>query len=326
MQSFRLSSPSLLWALLLCVAGAFPAQAQSWPTRPIVLVIPFAAGGPSDIVGRQFAEYGSKQLGQPIIVENKPGGGGVVAAISVSTALPDGYTILLQAVGPMILRPLMDPSVGYGAKDFSSIALVGESPNVIISGPKYSSQSLREVVEYAKKNPGKLTIGHSGIGTMGHLSALLHASNAGITATYVGYRTGTDALPDLLGGRIDLAYVVYTPQIKVAHMMAVMTAEPVDFLPGVPSMREAGFPGVYASTWYGLYGPPNLPPDILARLNRVMNDFLRSDDGRKRLAIQGFRPLGGSPEQLIAKMAEDKVRWSKVIKDANIQLTDQQQR
>jgi len=153
---------------------------------------------------------------------------------------------------------------------------------------------------------------------------LLLASKAGITGTYIAYRSGTQMLPDLLGGQIDIGSAAYTPQLKAAHIFAVMTAEPVDFLPGVPSMREAGFPGVYASTWYALYGPPNLPPDIVAKLNAIMNAYLHRDDGRKRLALQGVRTLGGSPEQLTQKMAEDKVLWSKIIKDANIKLDAQQ--
>jgi tripartite-type tricarboxylate transporter receptor subunit TctC len=248
-----------------------------------------------------------------------------VAAISIAKAAPDGYTILLQAVGPMVLRPILDPSVGFDAlKDFSPIVLLGDTPNVILAGAKFPARSVREMVDWAQKNPDRLTIGHPGTGTMGHLGALLLASNAGIKATYIAYRSGGQVLPDLLGGQIDAGCAAYTPQFKMSHILAVMTPEPVEFLPGVPSMREAGFPGVYASTWLGLFGPRNVPPDIVAKLNAAVNAFLRSDDARRRFTALGFRTLGGSPEQLTKKVVEDTALWSKVIKDANIKLNDRQ--
>jgi tripartite-type tricarboxylate transporter receptor subunit TctC len=157
---------------------------------------------------------------------------------------------------------------------------------------------------------------------VGHLAAVLLASKAGISGNYIAYRDNAQMLPDLLGGRIDIGVVAYTSQQKAAHILAVMTPQRVEFLPDVPSMREAGFPGVYASTWFALFGPPNLPPEIVAKLNAAANSFLRSDDGRKRLNLVGFQTLGGSPEQLTKTMAEDKVLWSKVIKDANIRLNN----
>jgi tripartite-type tricarboxylate transporter receptor subunit TctC len=173
-----------------------------------------------------------------------------------------------------------------------------------------------------EKNPGMLSIGHPGLGTMGHLGAALFASKAGITGTYIAYRSGTEMLPDLLSGRIDIGVMAYTPQMKQAHVFAVMTPEPVELLPGVPSMREAGFPGVYASTWYALFGPPNMPPDIVAKLNAVANAFLHGADGQKRFAVQGVQALGGSPEQLVKRMAGDKALWSKVIKDGDIKIDE----
>lgn len=324
MTSIRLLLSRLLMALVLCAVAGYSAFAQSWPTRPITLVIGFGPGATGDTIGRPFAEFASKQLGQPVVVENRTGGGGVVAANAVAKATPDGYTIGLQAVGPMILRPIMDPSVGYDSeKDFSPIALVGDTPNVILGGAQFAARSVRETVEWARKNPGRLTIGHPGPGTMGHLAALLLASNASITGSYIAYRSSPLILSDLLGGQIDIGVAAYTPQLKTARILAVMAAERVNYLPDVPSMREAGFPGVYASTWFALFGPPHLPPEIVAKLNATMNAFLRSDDAQQRFTLLGFRALGGSPGQLTKRIAEDKVLWSKVIKDANIKLNDQ---
>ena len=310
-----------LIALVFCAIAGHSVHAQSWPARPISLLVGASPGGSMDTIARTFAEFIAKKLGQPVVVENKPGGGGVVAAIAVAKAPPDGYMIAIQAVGPMILRPIMDPTVGYdSAKDFSPIMLLGDTPNVILGGAKSPGQTLKAIVDWARQNPGRLNIGHPGPGTMGHLAALLLASHEDITGSYIAYRSGGDMLPDLLGGRIDIGCAAYTPQLKSAHVLAVMTPEPLESLPGVPSMRQAGFPGVYASTWFAVFGPPHMPPEIVEKLNAAMNEFLLTDEARKRFAFLGFRTLGGSPQQLAQRMADDQVVWSKVIKDANIKL------
>jgi len=320
MTSIRFLFTHGLMTLVFCALAGHSSNAETWPTRPITMVIGFA-GGTGDTIGRPFAEFASKQLGQPVIVENRPASGGVVAALGVAKAQPDGYTIGLQAVGPMIVRPIMDPSVGYDSeKDFSPIALLIDAPNVIISGAKFPGRTVRETVDWAKQNTGRLTVGHPGPGTMGHLAALLLASNAGFAGNYISYRNVTLMVTDLLGGQIDVGVAAYNPQLKAARVLAVMTPEPVAFLPGVPSMRQAGFPGVYASTWFALYGPPNLPPDIVAKINAVANAFLHSDGAQKQFALLGVQALGGTPAQLTKRMSDDRILWSKVIKDAHIQL------
>jgi tripartite-type tricarboxylate transporter receptor subunit TctC len=307
-------------ALGMC-ALTTPLRAEPWPVRPISLFVGAGPGGSIDTVARTFAEYVSKKLGQPIVVENRPGGGGVVSAIAIATAPADGYTIALQAVGPVILRPIMDPSVGFHYdRDFTPVVLLGEAPNVILGGAKAPGQSLKEVLDWARKNPGKLTVAHPGPGTMGHLGALLLASHAGVTGTYVAYRGGADMLPDLLGGRVDIGCAAYTPQLKSAHILAVMTPEPLDSLPRVPSIAQAGYPGVFASTWFAVFGPPNMPKDVVDKLNAATNEFLKTDEAKKRFGFLGFRTLGGSPAQLTQRMQDDEAVWSKVIRDANIKL------
>jgi tripartite-type tricarboxylate transporter receptor subunit TctC len=324
MKSIQPLLKRVLVVFLFCAIAGHSVHAQTWPTRPIILVYAFGPGGSGDLVTRRFAEFASKELGQPVVVENRPGAGGGVGAVGVSKAASDGYTIMINASGPMITRPILDPSTGYDPeRGFTPIALIGETPDVILGGSNFAARSVREVVDWAKKNPGLMTIGHPGIGTMGHLGGLLLASNAGITGNYIAYRDNSQMLPDILGGRIDIGVAAYNPPQKAANILAVMTADPVDFLPGVPSMREAGFPGVYASVWWALYGPPKMPPEIVAKLNAIMNTFLRDGDTRKQMAAVGLQPLGGSPELLAKKMAEEKVIWSKVIDDAHIQLNDQ---
>jgi tripartite-type tricarboxylate transporter receptor subunit TctC len=322
MTSIRFLFTRGLMALMFCAVAEHSSNAETWPTRPITLVIGFS-GGTGDTIGRPFAEFASKQLGQPVVVESRPAGGGIVAALGVSKAQPDGYTIGLQAVGPMILRPIMDPTVGFDSeKDFSPIALLIDTPNVILGGAKFSASSVRETVDWAKQNPGRVTIGHPGPGTMGHLAALLLASDAKFTGNYIAYRNVTLMVTDLVGGQIDVGVAAYNPQLKAARVLAVMTDKPVAFLPGVPSMKQAGFPGVYASTWFALFGPPNLPPDIVAKINTVTNAFLHSDEAQKKFALLGVQALGGTPAQLTKRMSDDRILWSKVIKDANIRLNN----
>lgn len=321
MTSFQLLLTRALIALVFCGLAGPSLHAETWPVRPISLFVGAGPGGSMDTIARTVAEFISKKLGQPVVVENRPGGGGVVSAVAVAKAPPDGYTIAIQAVGPVILRPIMDPSVGYdSAKDFSPIVLLGDTPNVILGGAKAPGQSLQAIIDWARKNPGRLTVAHPGPGTMGHLAALLLASHAGVTGTYIAYRGGGDLLPDLMGGRVDIGCAAYTPQLKSAHILAVMTPEPIESLPGVPSMQQSGFPGVYASTWFALFGPPHMPPAIVEKLNAAVNEFLRTDEARKRFGFLGFRTLGGPPGQLAQRMTDDHTLWTKVIKDANIKL------
>jgi tripartite-type tricarboxylate transporter receptor subunit TctC len=324
MKAVRFLLTRAVMALTLCGAIAPSVQAQNWPTRPINLVFGFGPGGSGDFVTRRFADFASKALGQPVVVESRPGSGGILAALAVSRAAPDGYTIMIHSNGTMIMRPLLDPALGFDAvKGFTPIGPIGGSPNVILAGAKFPVRTVAEMVTWAKKNPGIMTIGHPGLGTAGHLAALLMASKANIKANFIAYRDYAQILPDLLGGQIDLGSGGYTPLFKQANILAVLAEEPVDFLPGVPSMREAGLPGVYASTWWGLYGPPSLPPDIVAKLNAVMNAFLRNEDTRQQLAKFGFQGQGGTPEDLIRKMADEKTLWAKVVEDGNIKLSDQ---
>lgn len=316
---------AVLLAVCLYFASGIAAYCLAWPARPITIVFSFAPGGSGDLVARRFADFASKQLGQPVLVENRPGAGGIVAAIAVSKATPDGYTVMINANGPMVLRPILDASVGYDpAKSFSPIGLIGGAPNVILGGSKFEARSAAEMIEWARKNPGRMTVGHPGLGTVGHLAALLLASKSGTTANYIAYRDYSQILPDLLGGQIDIGSAAYTPLYKSANILAVMTPEPVDFLPGVPSMRELGFPDVDASTWWALFGPPNLPPEIIAKLNAILNEYLSNADTRKQMALIGFQSLGGPPEALTKKMTEEKALWSKVIESANIKLNDRQ--
>jgi tripartite-type tricarboxylate transporter receptor subunit TctC len=220
-----------------------------------------------------------------------------------------------------VLRPLIDRKVGYDAVgDFTPIALVGDAPNVMVAAPQRGFNSVRDVVAYAKQNPGKLTIGHPGVGTMGHLIALLFAAEAGIEANFIAYPGSPPIISDLLGGHIDVGSIAYGPAIGAAKILAVTNDEPIPFLPGVPTMRDADFPNVTGATWSAVFAPAGLPPDIVTKLNAVIGAFLDKEETRAQFAKVGYHALGGPPEWLRARMADDHAKWSKVITDAKISL------
>jgi tripartite-type tricarboxylate transporter receptor subunit TctC len=297
------------------------AAAQSWPTRPITLLVAFTPNTTTDYAARAVAQELSKALGQPVVVENRSGGGGVIASSAVAKAPADGYTLLMTTIGPAVLRPLIDRKVGYDAVgDFTPVALVGDAPNVIVSAPQRGFNSVQDVVAYAKQNPGKLTIGHPGVGTMGHLIALLFAAEAGIEANMIAYQSSPPIITDLLGGHIDAGSIAYGPAIGSAKILAVTNDEPISFMPGVPTMREADYPNVTGATWSAVFGPAGLPPEVVTKLNEIISAFLDKEETREQFAKVGYHALGGPPERLSARMADDTAKWSKVISAAKISM------
>ncbi len=319
-----MSRPSLkailvVLACLMVGAGAARAEATPpWPTHAITLVVAFPPGTAVDLAGRAIAQDLSTRLGQPVVVENRPGSGGVIGSVTVAKAPADGYTLLMTGIGPAVLRPLIDAGINYDpVADFTPIILVGDAVNALATSPK-GFATVADVVAYAKRNPGKLTIGHSGPGTMGHLIALLFAAEAGFDATLVGYPGSSPLVTDLAGGHIDTGVIVYAPGSEAAKTLAVATQQRVDFLPGVPTLAESGFPNVVGSTWNAIFAPAGLPDAIAARLNGAIAAFLAGAEIRKRFAATGYRLLGGPATLLRDRMAADRAKWSKVIEAANL--------
>ncbi len=319
---FRVSLRSLAMLLLILSAALSPrgaGAAENWPARPITLVVSFAPGAIMDFVGRLLAQDLTTALGQPVVVENKPGGGGVSAAVSVAKAPADGYMLLMTAIGPAVLRPIMDSKLPYNVDtDFTPVILTGDSPNVLIASPKSTFATVQAVVDFAKRNSGKLNVAHSGPGTMGHLIGALFASEAGIDVNLVAYRGSAPMVTDLLGGQIDVGFPAFGPETHAARVVAVTTAERVDFLPGVPTMSESGFPRLVGSTWNAVLAPAGVSADVVTKLNSAIDAFLRKEETRKKFEAVGFRGLGGPPERLRQQIAEDRAKWSKVIAAAGI--------
>jgi tripartite-type tricarboxylate transporter receptor subunit TctC len=310
--------PTILLAIVAAVALGAPARGQDWPTRPVTLINPFTAG--TDALLRSIAAVLSEQFGQPFIVENKPGGGGAVGAAFVAKAAPDGYTFLSTATGPAVLNKLVYKSIPYDPDaDFEPVILQSEAPQVIVSTPALGFTRLQDLIDYGRKNPGKLNIGHAGAGTTGHLAAAVLLSRAGITGSLVGYRGAAPAIQDVLGGQIQAAFPIYVGAVNSVTRLAVTSAERVPFLPDVPTVRESGI-DLVATTWIGLVAPKGTPNAIIGKLNAAIDAYLKSPEGRGRMNALGHVPLGGPPERLTALMAAEKARWAPVIAAEKISL------
>jgi tripartite-type tricarboxylate transporter receptor subunit TctC len=305
--------------VLALLSGLAAAAAQTWPSRTITLVAAFPPNTTTDYAARTIAQELTKALGNPVIVETKSGGGGVLASVSVAKAPADGYTLLMTTIGPAVLRPLLEQGLAYDpVADFTPVALVGDAPNVIVAGTESRFRSIGDIVTYAKQNPGKLTIGHPGIGTMGHLVALLFCAEAGIDANLISYQGAPAILTDIAGGHIDIGALAYGVGASAVKTLAVTTGERVDFLPDVPTMGEANYPNVVATTWSAVYAPAHLPANIASKLNSTINMFIGQADVRKHFTTVGYRVLGGPPQRLADQMAEDHAKWSKVIAAAKL--------
>jgi tripartite-type tricarboxylate transporter receptor subunit TctC len=309
------------WLALALAALTLPASAQErdWPNRPVTIVYPWAAGA-TDAAVRFIAKALSERFGQPFLVEVRSGAGGNVALAYVAKAPADGYTIVLTAIGPASLNKLLYKSLPYDHdRDFDPVILVSDTPQAIIANPKLPIKTLADLVAYGKANPGKLTMGHPGAGTMGHLTAALFLQSAGIDGTPVAYRGATPLVTDLLGGQIVAGSPAYTPQVASTTVLAITSEQRVGFLPHVPTAREAGF-DIVAGSWIALVGPAGMPRGVVTKLNAAIDDYLKSPEGGRQFAALGMRVLGGPPEHVTQTMQEDRLKWEPLIRAANIKL------
>ena len=319
MRSIRLTFFMLAAAAM--VAGARAASAEDWPTRPVTVVVPFGAGGATDGVARLIAKHLSEGLGQQFVIENRPGAAGNVASAAVARAKPDGYTLLLGSTGPMAVNKLIYSSLSFDpGRDFSPIVLVGLIPQAIVVGKRLPVKSLNDLVAYAKANPGKLNFGNSGVGAMAHITAVSLARAAGLDVAHVTYRSGAQALTDLLGGQIDVAFPTYIPQVATMNTLAITATERMPQMPNVPTVRETGIADIVAGPWFGLVAPAGTPPDVIERVNREVNAFTKTPAAQELFGKIGLQAMGGTPEGMRSFMAEETARWAPVIEAAKIKL------
>ena len=309
---------AVLAALLAFAGMPRSTMAQDWPSHPITIVLGFAPGSMIDFVARAVAKDLSETLGQPVLVETRQGGGGVLASNYVAKAPPDGYTLLMSAVGPAVLRPLIDKTVTFDLdKEFMPVIMLGEAPNVLVANPKLGLKSPKDLVAYGNAHGGKLSIGHSGPGTLGQLSTILFGAMTQLDVASVSYRGTGPMMIDVLGGTLDAGFPAYNPATKEGSRLAVTSAERVEFLPNVPTMKESGF-DIVGGTWEGIFVPVGTPSDIVTKLNAAMHAFLQRPETRKYFSEAGFQPMGGTPAQLAQMIMQDRAKWATIIKDAKI--------
>ena len=307
-------------AVFLVFTHTSSAIAQAWPTKSITLVIPFPAGGSTDGIGRPIANMLSERLGQQVIVENRGGAAGNIGAAAVARAAPDGYTLLLTSTGPVVTNKLLYKDLSFDpAVDFTPIGTIGIVPQVIIASPKLPVSNAKQLIEYGKANPGKLNFGNSGNGTMAHVSAVSFARLADIQVSHVTYKGSAQLITDVLGGQIEVGFPGFVPQVEQAKVLAVTGFERLKNLPNVPTLKESGY-DVVAGTWFGIIGPAKMPADIVDRINKLVNEFTDSQEGRALFETLGMQPIRGTPADMKAFMAAELARWEPVVRAGNIKL------
>jgi len=307
-----------------CALAASSAYAQNWPTRPLRLVVPFAPGGSSSIVARTLAAEMEKGLGQPIVVENKPGGGGNVAMQEVARADPDGYTLIIGHVGSLAVNPYMYSKLPYDVdKDFAAVSLLAVVPAIYVVHADVPARDLREFVALAKKEPGKLYYGSAGNGSAGHLAMEYLKQATGIDIVHVPYKGTGPNLTDLVAGRTQAASAgtpPLMPHVKSGKLrvIAVGTTKRLASLPDVPTVAEQGYPGFETSQWYGLNAPARTPPAVIQRLSTEAAKAARSPKVHERFAADDADAIGSTPAEYAAFIHKEQERWSKVVRAANI--------
>lgn len=318
-----------LLALTAVVASAlFPCEgkAETWPSRPVTIVVPFAAGSTGDLVARSLAEHLAKECGQPFVIDNRSGAGGNVGGAAAARATPDGYTLLLATTGPAANNKLMYKSMPYDPqRDLAPIVLVGKSPVIITARNELPAANLKELFEYAKANPGKITAGYPGNGTLGHITGELMQQRTGTKFIQVQYRGAPAIISDLLGAHIDIGMdstAPYVPLVqgKQLRALAIASATRWSKLPDVPTVSESAFPGFEATVWYAFVAPRQTPPEIIAKLNAATNSYLKTKAATDLFENLGIQADGGTPEELKSFIDAELVKWAPIINAANIQF------
>lgn len=322
--------PRIFWpavATALALAGALaPAAAQDYPNRPITLVVPYAAGGGNDVMARTVAEKMSRTLGQQIVVENRAGAGGTIATRQVAKAAPDGYTLVIGGTGTLAVNPTLYANVGYDPrKDFAPVGLIGTSALVILVNPSVPATSIRELIDLARKDPGKLNYASAGVGSGIHLGTVLFEQMADIKLTHVPYRGTGPALTDLVGGHVAIYFSSLPSAIGIARdgkvrPLAVTGSKRSDVFPGVPTVAEAALPGFEAVLHYGIVAPAGTPRPIVDKLNAALREALAAPDTRERMTKDGTEPLPSTPGEYAADIDREETKWSAIVKKSGAKV------
>src|SRR6187455_299468 len=313
-------------AIVLGVGAAIDsAQAQTYPARAITLVIPFAPGGSTSIVGRAIADKLSEALGEKVVVDNRPGAGGTVGTKAVAKSEPDGYTLLLGYTGTLAIGPSLYKNPGYDPrKDFAPIGMIGNAPNSLVVHPSFPAKTVAELVAYAKANPDKVNFGSAGAGTASHITGEYFARAAGIKLIHIPYKGTGPALTDLLGGHIPMAFAPIPashPNVTAGRLraLAVTSTTRSTLLPDVPTIAEQALPGFDASLYYGLVAPAGTPRPVIDKLNKALREALASDVVKKQLGNDGTEITPCSPEDYAGFIDKDEKKWAGLVRASGVE-------
>jgi tripartite-type tricarboxylate transporter receptor subunit TctC len=310
-----------------CIAAvvAIPALAQDYPTRPITLIVPYAAGGGNDVMARIVADKMSAALGQPIVVENRGGAGGSIATRAVAHAAADGYTLGLGGTGTLAIDPTLYPNVGYDPrKDFAPVGLIATSALVVLVNPSVPAKTIPELIALAKQEPGKLNYASAGVGSGIHLGAELFAFMAGIKLTHIPYKGSAPALTDLLGGHVAIYFSSLPPAIGLVQdgkvrALAVTGPERSKIFPDLPTVAEAALPGYAAVLHYGIVAPAGTPKPIVDKLAAALRVAIALPDVQRRIAADGAEVMGMTPEEYAADIDREETKWSDIVRRSGAQ-------
>jgi tripartite-type tricarboxylate transporter receptor subunit TctC len=323
MRKILAALAGVLIAASLISPAAF---AQSYPTRPVAVVVAFTPGGPSDILARILGQKMSEILGKPVIVDNRPGAGGNVAAEFVARATPDGYTLLMGNNSILATNAALYTNIRFDvAKDFIPISLVGSQANILVVNPKLPVHSMAELIALAKSKPGKLTYASSGYGAAAHLAAELFKRDAGVTIEHIPYKGAAPALQDVVSGEVDMMFATAASvsgfiQAGSVRALAVTTPKRIAAFPDLPTIDELGLKGFDATTWHGLVAPTGTPPEVIQKLNSAVIQSLKDEVVRKQLERLGVEVVGSSPQEFAAYIKSETPKWTAVVQGLGAKL------
>ncbi|WP_459618026.1 Bug family tripartite tricarboxylate transporter substrate binding protein [Bordetella sp. 2513F-2] len=314
---------TLAGAAALAFAAQSAAQANNWPQRPVKIVVPFQAGSATDLISRQLGAALSTELGQPFVIEARPGAAAAIGSSVVARAEPDGYTLLMAGPAAMVTNRFLQKNLSYDPDKFAPVSMVAYTPNILLANPRQPFKTLPEMVAYAKANPGKLTYASFGTGTTSHMAGEMLKSIAGIDILHVPYKGAGEAIPALLSGQVSMYFdtiMTGLPQVKSGALVALgmSNAQRSTLAPDIPTIAEQGYAGYDIAPWYGLVAPGGTPEAILEKLNQAVNKVLAEPALREKLAGAGAEPRGGSREEFAAFVQAEIPRTRKLVEQAGI--------
>ncbi len=315
----RLVSKSLAALGGLLLAGAALAQATDYPNKPVRVVVAFTAGGTTDILARAISQKLSERFKQSFVIDNRPGGGGNIGTEMAARAAPDGYTLIVNSVGPMAVNPSLFKKLNINPLvDLVPVVQIADVPNVLVVHPSLPVKSVEEFIAYARANPGKLNYGSTGVGTSSHLSGFMLSKRIGAETTHIPYK-GADALTDLLAGRVQFMFATIPSVIQHIHAgklraIAVSSARRSRSLPEVPTVADSGFPGFEAGSWFGFFAPKGTPESVIVTLNKAVNEALPALEAQ--MIREGADPVGGSPAQFGQFVQKEYEKWKLIVRDS----------